>query len=1514
MSAEESRVMSDIVWTPARGDESPEIRSIAWNNFLLSDDTYSGRWRTNAEVRVTPDTALQSTVFLACCRIISETIATLPLHVYRRLPNGGKEIASDIPLYKVLSFAPNSWQTKYEFFEQLVLTLCMWGNSYSQIRSGKYGSVSELLNLHPSNMDVERLENGRLRYSYTNPETGRLERYTQDQIMHVRWTPEPDGIKGMVPVEIGREAIALARACEIHAAKFWANSARPGIVLQTDGSLSPEAAERLRDNWERLHRGVDRAYKTAILTNGLKAEAIGFSAEQSQFESTRRFQSEEIARIFRLPLHLIQGQQSTGSLETSGREFVTYTLMPWLKRIESAISRSLIYNDDLFFAEFDARALMRGDNNSRAGYYSTMLGLGIFSINDCRKLENLPPLEHGDKHLVAMNLQPLEEAVKPKSQDPMAAMMGGGAPPPAQGGVPSLPGVKNGEAPREGEQGKVSEKKPTVLSEGDLVTWGDGKVGEVKHVMTKGTLDLESGEEVEVEEGNPLALVHDASGKEHAVEVSKLKKAKESRAVADCGRIEGGRFGPKNDCASEDGADESWKDSDREYTFSNHDPDSGPSPVRGGPFIHGISIENPKSVASAMENVGVSTMTGVVGIGGGLTRGASTSVWTPKEGTKLKVDVQIPIDPEDDDVGFMNASVTIDKDPSSGESFVYYDTLYADIETGNANVTGTESKRVSSLLLQVFPESLAAAEKAGVGYATTYAMGDNENEYKGYRLWPKFGFDAELTPAIRKSIPKSVGKPRTVQELISTTEGDRWWNENGTSLHMTLDFKDNSSEGYRKYKSALTRARRMKKRNENRSADCNRVEGGRFGPKNDCASGEGAAKESQKERDSRITKEVKSLPDSINSSDAKSLGLSAYRPFSPVGESKNSDNLPIKTDEELKKALRGVTGPKGSQIPQAELVGKHRGLDAGHPVDLRIDINAFEDFGVYAVTVHEHAGGKGVGKPIGFDSIVRLDGEASFSSNENVATQIAMGKGKTPLATVKGKFSPSRDIPDDIDSWVPVGYDPKKAAYFYDKRTGQEVTGGQDAISVGNSVFVRVAEYGKRKAQKHYRNASFWGVETRDDGCGRQNGGRFGPKNTCAADDGGANVTGGSGGGSSPRPRPVSTPDVVKLLQKIAENPDGFTLDPLSAEQPKDGIMVSEFANDSKRSVKIKASALLDDEGSDAFGEWISENSDLLTGDESKFVGGWKTGDDFYIDVATRFPPEKAEEALERGRKSGQLAVFNLGTFKETWVQYESGDSRKPKEWDSGFARARKDSAVKQVYDESTPDLQDEDWAEELAKHGKKTVRYYNGESEEASAHEQNREIRRSDEGHDHRGLSSVPQLSGEGGGVAGSETWSEMVCGQPGAGSAPIQGSAGTSKEVRGLISETLALSGSLPKIEVRDIGKAIAFYSPEGDTIYVSPEARRLDGNGWVSQPNPVLHELAHRHHLLADAASFVSSRDFTPEERSLIESQVSRYAATNSKEFVAEVLSGYWAGQRYSDEVMALLSDCTGGKVTL
>jgi hypothetical protein len=350
--------------------------------------------------------------------------------------------------------------------------------------------------------------------------------------------------------------------------------------------------------------------------------------------------------------------------------------------------------------------------------------------------------------------------------------------------------------------------------------------------------------------------------------------------------------------------------------------------------------------------------------------------------------------------------------------------------------------------------------------------------------------------------------------------------------------------------------------------------------------------------------------------------------------------------------------------------------------------------------------------------------------------------------------------------------------------------------------------------------------------------------------------------------------------------------------------MVSEFPNDSRRSVKISASDIKSTEVGMKFGQWISDNADLLGTDPSRFIGGWKTGDDFYIDVATRFEPTQAEAALEAGRKAGQLAVFNLETFKETWVQYEPSDTRKPKEWDGAFARARKDSQVKQVYEPDSPDLQDEDHASELAKHGKKTVRSYNDLLQEITNHAtEAAEIRCADIREEHPG--DVPHDEGllrEGRGSEGRETRSGLVRRRARQDALALQ-------RCRRLIK---AAGGKIPlpaRVEVRDIvSLSMAEYDFGSDTLYVSPNIVSMDGEGWVSQSNPVLHELGHRFHAMADGDSYTTAADvsFTPEQRSLIESEVSRYAATNGREFVAEVLAGHAAGRRYSEEVRSLLAE--------
>jgi HK97 family phage portal protein len=189
-----------ILWLPEGDIES---RHIPW------DTEGSTGSRNPAGVRIDPETALKSTVVLACARVLAESMASLPLHLYRYIPTGGKEIARDHPLYHRLRIAPNSWQTSFEWLEQQVLWLALWGNAYNLIVPGNAGFATEIQPLHPSRMKPERLENGRIRYKYRN-ENGTSETFTQDQIMHVRWLSD-DGLEGMVPVELARDAVPTDR-------------------------------------------------------------------------------------------------------------------------------------------------------------------------------------------------------------------------------------------------------------------------------------------------------------------------------------------------------------------------------------------------------------------------------------------------------------------------------------------------------------------------------------------------------------------------------------------------------------------------------------------------------------------------------------------------------------------------------------------------------------------------------------------------------------------------------------------------------------------------------------------------------------------------------------------------------------------------------------------------------------------------------------------------------------------------------------------------------------------------------------------------------------------------------------------------------------------------------------------------------------------------------------------------------------------------------------------------------
>jgi len=398
-----------------------------------------GGSRNAAGVRIDSNNAHTVAAVFACLRVIAETVASLPLHVLERTPGGGKRIARELPLYRQLHSQPNAWQTSFEWREQAVFHIGLWGDAFSELKAG------QIVPLHPSRMKVERIENGKIRYKFRE-DKGTETVYSNEQILQIRG-PSDDGINGMSIVEECKDAIALARACELHGARFFAAGARPGFVLSTDGNLNAEARESLRSQWDRRHGGVGNSHNTAVLTGGLKPYEIPQSSNSdAQFLELRRYQLEEIARLFRCPGWLLGVGSSSPQSEM---EFVTHTILPWLRRFESAFMRDLIEDDDRYLIEFDVRGLMRGDPSSRASFMRSLWEIGALNTDEIRELENMDPVEGGDVRYRPLNMgtlgAPPSEADVLAQQQPGSgidgqAVEGGLAAASGEPVVPAVPG------------------------------------------------------------------------------------------------------------------------------------------------------------------------------------------------------------------------------------------------------------------------------------------------------------------------------------------------------------------------------------------------------------------------------------------------------------------------------------------------------------------------------------------------------------------------------------------------------------------------------------------------------------------------------------------------------------------------------------------------------------------------------------------------------------------------------------------------------------------------------------------------------------------------------------------------------------------------------------------------------------------------------------------------------------------------------------------------------------------
>jgi len=376
---------------------------------------------TTAGKPVNENTAMQMTAVYSCVRILSEAIAGLPLHVYKYNDGGSKEKDLQHPLYKLLHDEPNPEMTSFVFRETLMGHLLLWGNAYAQVIRNARGEVVALYPLMPNKMTVDRDKDGCLYYLYQrgSGDTPSLGKNSQvllspSDVLHIPGLGF-DGLVGYSPIAMAKNAIGLAIATEEYGAKFFANGAAPGGVLEHPGTIKDP--QKVKDSWNSAYQGSGNAHRVAVLEEGMKYQPIGISPEQAQFLETRKFQINEIARIFRVPPHMVGDleKSSFSNIEQQSLEFVKYTLDPWVVRWEQSMYRVLLSESEKkdHFIKFNVDGLLRGDYESRMNGYATARQNGWMSANDIRELENLnriPAEQGGDLYLINGAMTKLQDA------------------------------------------------------------------------------------------------------------------------------------------------------------------------------------------------------------------------------------------------------------------------------------------------------------------------------------------------------------------------------------------------------------------------------------------------------------------------------------------------------------------------------------------------------------------------------------------------------------------------------------------------------------------------------------------------------------------------------------------------------------------------------------------------------------------------------------------------------------------------------------------------------------------------------------------------------------------------------------------------------------------------------------------------------------------------------------------------------------------------------------------------
>ena len=420
--------MGFLEWLGFESRDAPELPEVT-DNVRDSGQTFVFGKADSGE-RVDEKSAMQIATVYACVRLLAESVAGLPLHLYHFTDSEekGKEKAKDHPLYKILYRQPNPEMTSFSFREVMMTHLLLWGNCYAQIiRDGRNGIMS-LYPLLPENMEIDRNEKGEIFYiyhAYTDEKPGENNKdisFRRDEIFHVPGLGF-NGLVGFSPIAMMKNALGTTLAVEKYGSSFFKNGAQPSGVLEHPGVLKDPS--KIRENWSAVYGGANNAHKVAVLEEGMQYKAISLPPEDSQFLSTRQFGVNEICRIFRVPPHMVQDLEHAtfSNIEHQSIDFVVHTLTPWLVRFEQAIVKDLLMEEeqDLYFPKFNVDGLLRGDYQSRMQGYATGISNGFMSPNDVRALEQWDPIpdeQGGSSYYLNGGYVRLEDAGRQQIQEP----------------------------------------------------------------------------------------------------------------------------------------------------------------------------------------------------------------------------------------------------------------------------------------------------------------------------------------------------------------------------------------------------------------------------------------------------------------------------------------------------------------------------------------------------------------------------------------------------------------------------------------------------------------------------------------------------------------------------------------------------------------------------------------------------------------------------------------------------------------------------------------------------------------------------------------------------------------------------------------------------------------------------------------------------------------------------------------------------------------------------------------